>query len=79
MRISLAKENGCSTEDCDFYWIHHNNQVFKADSRDLVTASYTFTIVRCPYVRLVSVYLDKFVERDVVAWAYVDRHHRHYF
>lgn len=68
LRLSLALANGCISSTEDFNWIHQNNRTFQTSLSALVTASYTFTILRCPYARLASVYLDKIVNRDLSAW-----------
>lgn len=34
--------------------------------------SYTFVILRCPFKRLASVFLDKFVAKETNAWVYRD-------
>lgn len=72
MRYSLAIENGCIGGEDDVEWIHDNNTTFTCDLRDILTASYTFTILRCPFKRLASLYLDKFLSKDRVAWHYFD-------
>ena len=61
MRLSLAFYNGCVDDTADFGWIHSNNATFRADLASLAGASYTFVILRCPYARLASGYLDKIV------------------
>jgi len=76
MRTSLAIANGCIKDASDFNWIHQNNDTFSASLAELAKAQYTFTILRCPYARLLSVYLDKFLNRNPVAWKYVDLHKR---
>lgn len=76
MRTSLAIANGCIKDSSDFNWIHQNNDTFTANLSELAKASYTFTILRCPYARLLSVYLDKIVDRNPQAWRYVDLHKR---
>lgn len=68
MRYSLAIANGCITGPDDFTWIHANNLTFNASLPDLQRAPYTFAILRDPYKRLASVFLDKFVTKDTVAW-----------
>ena len=68
MRLSLALENQCIKNKEDFNWIHQNNNTFSADLASLVTADYTFVILRCPYARLASCYLDKIVDRNQDAW-----------
>jgi hypothetical protein len=68
MRYSLALDNGCVESEVDIHWIHQNNETFRADLAALLTASYTFVILRCPYRRLASVFLDKIVGKDRVMW-----------
>lgn len=76
MRTTLAVANGCIADASDFNWIHQNNDTFSASLAELARAKYTFTILRCPYARLLSVYLDKFLDRTPVAWKYIDLHRR---
>lgn len=78
MRTSLAIANGCIKDSSDFNWIHHNNQTFSASLSELAKAKYTFTVLRCPFSRLLSVYLDKIVDRNMVAWKYLDLQKRKY-
>lgn len=61
MRLSLAFYNGTVDDISDFEWIDSNNSTFQADLASLSSASYTFVILRCPYSRLASFYLDKIV------------------
>ena len=72
MRTSIAYANGCIDNPQDFNWIHNNNHTFNAELSDLICADYTFIILRCPYARLASVYLDKIVSRDIPAWNFYD-------
>ena len=72
MRTSIAYANGCIQSPENFNWIHKNNQTFKATLADLVRAEYTFVILRCPYRRLASVYLDKIVGKYPPAWGFYD-------
>lgn len=76
MRTTLAVANGCIKDGTDFNWIHQNNNTFAATLSELAKARYTFTILRCPYARLLSVYLDKFLDRTPQAWRYVELHKR---
>jgi hypothetical protein len=76
MRTSLAIANGCIRDSSDFNWIHQNNNTFSASLSELAKAKYTFAILRCPYARLLSVYMDKIVSRNNPAWGYVDLHKR---
>lgn len=61
LRLSLALANGCINQASDFEWIHTNNETFSADLATLSKARYTFVVLRDPYSRLASVYLDKIV------------------
>jgi hypothetical protein len=66
-RYSFAIANKCIQGPEDFEWIHQNNDTFRANLQELVNAPYTFVILRCPYTRLASLYLDKIVnQKDVV-------------
>ena len=68
MRLSLAIANGCIEDEADVNWIHNNNDTFSADLASLITARYTFVILRDPYARLTSCFLDKFVGKTAEAW-----------
>lgn len=68
MRLSLAIANGCIPDAGSHAWIHQNNATFAAGLRDLVTARFTFVILRDPLDRLASVYLDKIVGRWPDYW-----------
>ncbi len=72
MRLSLAIANGCIEKTDDFNWIHNNNHTFRADLEALLKAKYTFVILRSPYKRLASVYLDKIVDKSVEMWQLYD-------
>jgi hypothetical protein len=72
MRLSLAIANGCIKDVKDFNWIHKNNATFVATLKDLIKAKYTFVILRDPFRRLASVYLDKIVDRTMEAWNLYD-------
>lgn len=68
LRYSLAMAHGCIAGPWDINWIHHNNDTFKADLRDLVTTPYSFVVLRCPYARLASAFLDKIVGQSRDLW-----------
>lgn len=68
MRLSIGMANGAIAESGNWRWIHLNNKTFRPSLRELATASYTFAILRCPFARLVSCFLDKFVSRKPEAW-----------
>jgi hypothetical protein len=63
MRLSLAIANGCIADPSRVEWIHENNDTFRAKLDDLVRASYTFVILRDPFARLASCFLDKIVSQ----------------
>jgi hypothetical protein len=72
LRTSLAVANGLLDENTisttNINWVHNNTYTFSADLRELICAKYRFTILRCPYTRAVSLFLDKFVDKTPVAW-----------
>ena len=65
MRLSVAYANGAITGPADFHWIHANNETFMPTLRDLATARYTFVVLRDPFHRLVSCFLDKMVTGQI--------------
>ena len=72
MRLSVAIDNGCIDSLEQGHWIHANNSTFNASLSEAIKAKYTFVILRCPFRRLASVFLDKFVAKEVDAWRYRD-------
>lgn len=67
MRVSIALSNGVIADTSQWEWIHLNNDSFRPSLKDLALAPYRFTILRCPYGRLVSCFLDKIVRRTADA------------
>lgn len=67
MRVSIALANGVIADTSQWEWIHLNNDSFRPSLKDLALAPYRFTILRCPYARLVSCFLDKIVRRTADA------------
>jgi hypothetical protein len=65
LRYTVARANGCIDGPSDINWIHSNNLSFSATLRELLTAQYTFVVLRCPYSRLASVFLDKIVDGNL--------------
>jgi hypothetical protein len=63
MRLSLAMANCCIPNASYIDWIHDNNETFQASLEDLVLARYTFVILRDPFARLASCFLDKIVSK----------------
>ena len=59
LRYSIAKENGAITNIGEIEWIHRNNDCFNASTKEALEASYTFVILRNPFRRLLSFFLDK--------------------
>ena len=59
LRFSIAKANGAISGIDDINWIHKNNSSFTASNKELLTANYTFAILRNPFKRLLSFYCDK--------------------
>lgn len=70
LRLSVAKNNGVIKGVEDGHWIHSNNKTFKPSLCEAIKADYKFVILRCPFRRLASVYLDKFVSKERAAWNY---------
>ncbi len=71
LRASLAVDNGFLEESqlsSQINWVHNNTYSYSSNIRELVTANYTFTILRCPYDRFASLFLDKFVDKTPIAW-----------
>ena len=59
IRYSIAVDNGAITGPNDFSWIHQNNNTFAANNKELLNPSYAFVILRNPFKRLLSFFLDK--------------------
>ena len=70
MRYTIGTANGAICGPQDFAWIHKNNTTFRAALSELAKAKYTFAILRDPYMRIGSCYLDKMVDQTEVAWKY---------
>lgn len=59
MRLSISMANGAVKDPSK--WFYGNNQTFKPSLSELMRADYSFVILRCPYARLASCFLDKFI------------------
>jgi len=70
LRLSVAIENGCIEGIEQGNWIHANNQTFKATLGEAIKVDYSFIVLRCPFHRLASVFLDKFIAKEPDAWQY---------
>ncbi|WP_291748093.1 sulfotransferase family 2 domain-containing protein [Bauldia sp.] len=68
MRYSLAIDNGFIEGPSQINWIHQNNDAFVANNREAMLASFSFIILRCPYRRIYSAYMDKLVDMDIQSW-----------
>lgn len=76
MRFSVAVANGCISDISDINWIHANNKTFNASTETAFLSDYTFVILRCPYHRLYSAFMDKFVNLDMQAWSFTGLRNR---
>ena len=59
LRYSISKENGVITNIEELDWIHRNNDCFNVSTKEALQANYTFIILRNPFKRLLSFFLDK--------------------
>ena len=59
LRYSISKENGAITNPEEIEWIHRNNDSFNASTKEALQAEYTFVVLRNPFKRLLSFFLDK--------------------
>jgi len=64
LRYSIAIANGFLGDINDINWIHKNNQTFMSTQREVSLASYTFVVLRCPYTRVASCFLNKIVDEE---------------
>ena len=65
LRFSIAVRNGFIRDKMDVDWIHNNNGTFKSTQREVSRARYTFVILRCPFTRIASCFLDKIVDEII--------------
>jgi hypothetical protein len=72
LRLSIAIANGVIAEPGQWEWIHANNDSFKPSLKDLALAAYRFTVLRDPFGRLVSCFLDKIVSRTADAEKFLE-------
>ena len=64
LRYSIAIANGAISNISDLSWIHQNNRSFSASNKELLSAKYCFVLLRNPFKRLLSYYLDKICHND---------------
>ena len=65
LRFSIAIANGFIRDIKDIQWIHNNNGTFKSTQREASLARLTFVVLRCPYTRVASCFLDKIVDEII--------------
>ena len=63
LRYSIAVANGFIGGVEDAKWIHKNNQTFVSTQREVCIANYTFVVLRCPFTRIASGFLNKLVDK----------------
>ena len=59
LRYAIARENGAISNIKEIQWIHTNNHSFNANTKEALQADYTFVVLRNPFKRLLSFFLDK--------------------
>lgn len=80
LRYSVAVANGLITQNDDAAWIHKNNHTYSLTTKEAAIAKYTFVILRCPYSRIYSAFIDKYVGLMGPAWKFSRKFleaHRH--
>ena len=65
LRFSIAIANGFIRDIADIQWIHNNNETFRSTQREDSLASFTFVVLRCPFTRIASCFLDKIVDEVI--------------
>ena len=68
LRFSIAVANGFIREADSPHWIHQNNQSFLHDTASAARSPYAFVILRCPFARLASGYLNVIAGLTPPAW-----------
>ena len=63
LRYSIAVANGFLDGVEDVKWIHKNNQTFVSTQREVCIANYTFVVLRCPFTRIASSFLNILVDK----------------
>lgn len=59
LRCAIAIGNGAIAGISEIEWIHANNDCFVASTKEVLEANFTFIILRNPFRRLLSFFLDK--------------------
>ena len=82
LRASIAATNGFMNKETlnenNINWIHNNTYSFSTTLPELICSTYKFTVLRCPYDRLISLFLDKFVDKTQVAWNFYKQSNNKY-
>ena len=68
LRYSMALGNGAISSPEDIDWIHQNNTTLSATNNQLLGADYAFVILRNPFKRLLSFFLDKICHGHHSTW-----------
>jgi len=66
LRYSIAIANGFLNDISDIDWIHQNNYTFTSTQREVSLANYTFVVLRCPYTRVASSFLNMIVDEEFI-------------
>ena len=69
LRLSIALANGCIDGPERVEWIHLNNKSFPLTTEGAFRADYAFVVIRCPFERLYSAFMDKIVDMQEQTWA----------
>ena len=64
-RYSIAVANGFLEDISEVEWIHSNNKTFISTQREIALAKFTFVVLRCPFTRIASCFLDKIVDEII--------------
>lgn len=64
LRCSIAIANGAIAGIEEIDWIHSNNDCFVASTKEALETEFTFIILRNPFKRLLSYFLDKLCHSD---------------
>ena len=67
MRFSIALDNGVISSKCEIGLIHNIHESLCASNKELLQAKYSFVILRNPFKRLLSFFLDKICHKSSLA------------
>lgn len=71
LRFSIAQANGFVEGLEQIDWIHQNNDSFLATEVSAARADHAFVVLRCPFTRILSAFMDKIVGFEVHAWQFM--------